>query len=61
MSKKVLHPQAAGYYKRLILVADRYQLLLKKYSNLRTVLWIVSLIAIIELLVILSNLGLVSF
>ena len=57
MSKKALNPQAAGYYKRLILVADRYQLFLKKYSNLRIALWIVSLIAIISIAM---NLGLVS-
>lgn len=39
--KKALSPQAADYYKRLILVSERYLILLKEKRRLRVALWFV--------------------
>ena len=47
----------AKYYKRLILLADRYQNLLHRYRKQKLVLWVVIIIAIAESLVIVSKNG----
>jgi len=47
-TKRSLNPQSAEYYKRLLLVADRYYFLTKKKNAILLGFWLITLIAIIE-------------
>lgn len=37
--RKTLNPQAADYYKRLILVSERYIILVKRHRRTKVALW----------------------
>ena len=48
MGKENLSPQAAEYYKRLLLVSDRYYLLMKTRNRLRLIVWLLLTVAILQ-------------
>lgn len=50
-----LNPQALGYYKRLMLVSDRYLVLNKKYNNMKLIAWCLFAAVIVLGLVILRG------
>jgi hypothetical protein len=52
-----LAPKAAEYYKRLLLVADRYVELRVRYKRLKLYSWVITLIALAEAYIILSRNG----